>query len=95
MTQKKTTVLDHLLSYIDTEIEQVSTLPMDNPETSGYLLGMYNIRKKIEEDYIKKESEQIHNAFDEGYYNGAELLEYTADQYIGDNYFTKENNIYL
>jgi len=95
MTQKKTTVLDQLLSYIDTAIEQVSTLPMNNPETSGYLLGMYNIRKKIEEDYVKKESEQIHNAFDEGYYNGSELLEYTADQYLNETYFSKESNIYL
>ena len=95
MTQKKTTTLNQLLSYIDIEIEQVSTLPMDNPETSGYLLGMYNIRKTIEKNYISREIEELHNAFDNGYFNGSELIEYTADQYLDETYFSKENNIYL
>lgn len=95
MIQKKTTTINQLLSCINTTIEQISTLPANNPETQAYLQAMYDVRKKIEEDYISKEIEELHNAFDTGYYNGAELLEYTADQYIDDTYSFKENNIYL
>lgn len=95
MSQKKTTTLNQLLEYINSNIEQVSTLPINNPETQAYLHGLYDVRKKIEEDLLSKEIEELHNAFDNGYFNGAELIEFTADQYLDETYFSKENNIYL
>ena len=49
MIQKKTTTINQLLSYINTTIEQISTLPVNNPETQAYLHAMYDVRKKIEE----------------------------------------------
>ena len=95
MTQKKTTTLNQLLEYINTSIEQISTLPVNNTETQAYLHAMYDVRKTIEEYYISREIEELHNAFDNGYFNGAELIEYTSDQYLDETYFSKENNIYL
>lgn len=95
MTQKKTTTLNQLLEYINTSIEQISTLPVNNTETQAFLSAMHVVRKTIEENYISREIEELHNAFDNGYFNGAELIEYTADQYLDETYFSKENNIYL
>jgi len=95
MTEKKLTAMGQLLFMVESLIEEGSTLPITNERTRGYLEGMYTIQKLIKEQQIRNEQEQLHNAFDEGYFNGAELLNYTAKEYIIDTFNTNETYMFL
>ena len=95
MTNKKLTAMGQLLFMVESLIEEGSNLPITNDRTRGYLEGMYTVQKLIKEQQMKREEEQIHNAFDEGYYNGAELLEYTAKEYITDTFRNNDSYMFL
>ena len=95
MTEKKLTAMGQLLFMVESLIEEGSNLPITNDRTRGYLEGLYTVQKLINEQQLRNEHEQIHNAFDEGYFNGAELLNYTAKEYIEDTFKINENYIFL
>lgn len=95
MTEKKLTAMGQLLFMVESLIEEGSNLPITNDRTRGYLEGMYTVQKLIKEQQMRHEKEQIHNAFDEGYFNGAELLNYTAKEYIIDTFRDNDNYMFL
>lgn len=95
MTEKRLTAMGQLLFMVESLIEEGSALPITNERTRGYLEGMYTIQKLIKEQQLRNEEEQIHNAFDEGYFNGAELLNYTAKEYIIDTFRHDDNYMFL
>jgi hypothetical protein len=95
MTNKKQTAMGQLSFMVDSLIEEGSNLPITDERTRGYLEGLFTIKKLIEEEQIRKEQEQLHNAFDEGYFNGAELLNYTAKEYVADTFRENDNYMFL
>ena len=94
--EKKTTLTERMIILINTEIDRVmaSNTVMDL-ETKGYLQGLNEARKMIEQNIYDVEIRNIISSYDEGYFQGSELTEQTADEYVENTFKTINNKIIL